>query len=325
MIRTLIVDDSETYRATLRSVLTPEAGFEIVGEAGDGAEALSRAVRARPTLVVMDVVMPGMDGLTATRRLMSEAPCAVVVISSGPQEDHQGLVFEALRAGAVEVLAKPSGLNDPAVRARFCGTLRSMASIKVVRRRTPAEAAPKLVVIGASTGGPPALEVLVRGLPPDFPLPIVVAQHLANGFAVGLQRWLQQTTRLPVQVVDRRLALKRGVYLADDGHHIEIDGSAVTPVRGEAGGLTPSVDRLFASARSYRGGVIALLLTGMGTDGAQGLLDLRGVGAATIAQDEASSLVFGMPRAAIERNAAAEVLPLQGLARRVIELAGASS
>ncbi len=329
MIRTVLVDDSVSFRSALAAVLGEDRDFELVGTAHNGLEAVRLVREKRPDLVIMDVVMPGMDGLKATARIMSEAPCAVVIVSTLMEVEAQKLIFEALRVGAVEVLGKPHDVRVKATRDRLLATLKAMASVKVVRRRPanrppaadPLPRAVRRVAIGSSTGGPPALVEVLRHLSPDSP-PVVVAQHLAAGFAQGLRQWLSDVTALDVQLVSRPSRLAPGkVYLAADDTHLEVLGEDVVPVPGRLDSPVPSVDRLFRSLAQDAAGVVGILLTGMGEDGARGLLELKRRGAHTIVQDEATSLVYGMPRAAKLMGAAEEELPLPFIGGRLLNLA----
>lgn len=301
-------------------------GFEVVGQAKDGAEAVAMAERLRPDLVLMDVMMAGMDGLAATAEIMRRAPCPVVVVSS-LVDSQQKLAFDALKAGAVDVMAKPRDLGTAATRTRYLEALTAMAQVKVIRRRADGGPGrgeqPRLVAIGASTGGPPALCSVLSHLGADFPAPILVAQHLATGFTTGLARWLGEVLALQVVVVHKDTRTERGfVYFAADGHHLESAGGVVRAVPASLDSrVVPSVNRLFTSCLGHDRGVVAVLLTGMGEDGAQGLLALRERGHHTIVQDEATSLVYGMPRVARELGAAEEELPLQMIGPRLSQLA----
>lgn len=330
MIHTLLADDSASFRAAVGAVLAEAGGFRIVGGAADGDEAVRMACTLRPNLIVMDVLMPGLDGIDATARIMEEAPCAVVVMSALMDADSQQVVFRALQAGAVEALGKPKDLTLPRSRAQLVEALRAMAAVKVVRRRGSARPAPvpvrsspvKWVALGASTGGPPALCEVLRHLPRDFPAPILIAQHLAVGFVGGLARWLQEATGLRVTLVQDSASPASGVvYLPTDGHHLEVREGRIWAVPGVGEAAVPSVDRLFDSLVPEAEGVLAVLLTGMGSDGARALCRVRAAGGYTMTQDEASSLVYGMPRVARELGGACEELGLASLGPRLRELA----
>lgn len=326
MIRTVLVDDSVSFRALVTALLEEAGGFSIVGVAGDGQRALELVQKLRPDLVVMDVVMAGMDGLSATAEIMERSPCPVVVVSSLLDSRAQQVAFDALQAGAVDVLAKPRDATAPDVRRRFVEALRAMAQVKVVRRRGhagPAGPPTRLIAIGASTGGPPALAELLKTLPGGFSVPVVIAQHLASGFTEGLARWLREASKLKVDVVQESAPLLPGhVYLPKDGAHIEVVPGAVRAVPAGADETpVPKVDRLFRSCLGIGPGVVGVLLTGMGADGAHGLLELKNAGHLTLGQDEATSLVYGMPRVARELGAVCEELSLEALGPRLGQLA----
>jgi two-component system chemotaxis response regulator CheB len=330
VIRTLLVDDSPAFLAVLREVLAEDAEFEIVGEARDGVRALSLAISLRPALVLMDVQMPGADGIATTAHIMRDAPCPVVVMSGTVGADRQRTVFEALGAGAVEALPKPRDLASAPARARLRQQLKAMSQVKVVRRRLTG-AFPvlgvepvRVVAVGSSTGGPPALCSLLAQLPRDFAPSVLLAQHLAAGFGEGLCQWLQSTCALPVVRLRGARPREPGtVYLAADGHHLLAEGGEVRAVPAAPGDLSvPGVDRLFASLEPMARAVVAAVLTGMGSDGAVGLERLRQAGAYTLVQDEATSLIYGMPRAARDRGGAIDELPLPALARRIVEVSG---
>lgn len=334
MIRVLLVDDSATFRAALTSVLATHPDFEVLGAAYDGCDALDMVIRLRPDLVLMDVVMPRLDGISATVQIMRVAPCPVVVLSSQLKADEQKIVFDALNAGAVEVLPKPVSLAQKDVQDRFVRALKAMAGVKVVRRKAAgtADMLPagpremRFVAMGASTGGPPALSAVLKALTPGFPVPIVIAQHLAQGFAAGFGRWLAEVTGFAVQRVEEPVAPLPGhLYLAADGHHVILEGEKLRPLPAGSPSLlaVPSVDVLFESLLPWAPSVLAVVLTGMGADGSQGLIKLRSHGAYTLVQDEATSLVYGMPRAAKELGAASEELPLGRIGPRILQLQGA--
>ncbi|MCC8987507.1 MAG: chemotaxis-specific protein-glutamate methyltransferase CheB [Candidatus Contendobacter sp.] len=340
MIRALIVDDSPTLRWLLRNILESDPELQVVGEARTGEEAVAFCARSRPDVVTMDIQMPGIGGHEAIRRIMGESPCPIVVVT-GLEEGLLDISFKALELGALTVVSKPVGLpvDNPAAR-HLLTQVKLMASVKVVRRArwsplvesTPGPAIPpprqslrpRLLAMGASTGGPPVLQTILTGLGADFPLPIVIVQHISQGFVGGLAGWLDATTPLCCKVARPYETLQAGtVYLAPDDHHLHVKPAGVIWL-DEAPPLCshrPAATYLFESvARSYGAAAIGMLLTGMGADGARGLKAMREAGAYTIAQDEASSTVFGMPQAAIQLDAALEVLALTQIAPRLLNL-----
>ncbi len=351
-IRVLLADDSPTIRHHLASLINETPGIEVIGEAKNGEMALALVKELRPDVVSMDIRMPGMDGLAATRRIMTECPTPVVVVSSMVESDLE-LSFQALESGALAVVPKPPDRHDPSFREKqrqLVKTLVAMAGVRVIARRqrfepgTPSDGyiqsngrelrrgrPLELVVIGASAGGPSALTTLLGTLPASFPLPVVVVQHMPHEFLPGLVRWLDKSTRLAVEMAADGDVLKPGVvHLSPGMMHtlVERQGEVLVARLLREQGTSyyqPSVNALFYSAASVCGpATAAIILTGMGDDGADGLLAIRQAGGRTFAQNQASSTVFGMPAAAIERGAAEYVLPLAGIATTLMQLMQAS-
>ena len=340
MIRVLVAEDSAVTREFLVALLRGAPGFEVVGAARDGAEALEEAERLRPDVVVMDVHMPRMDGLEATRRIMASVPTPIVLVSATTR-DEAALGFDALKAGAVAVSGKPVGPEHPdheASAADFVKTVRLMSEVKVVRRWPPREprvaaggpAAPdrrvRVVAFGASTGGPAALAQILGDLPPDLEAPLLIVQHITPGFASGLAEWLAKETRLRVKLAEPGETVRPGAaYLAPDGVQMGIRPDGRIHLAAGPGGddLCPSASYLFESvAEAYGRWAMGVLLTGMGGDGAAGLRRLRQAGGVTVAQDEATSVVFGMPAEAVRLEAAEYVMPPDGIARFIRTLGG---
>jgi two-component system chemotaxis response regulator CheB len=359
MIRCLVADDSRAFRAILRTILARAAGVEVVGEAADGAEAVSKVLSLKPDVVTMDVRMPGKDGLVAIDEIMRIAPTPIVVVSAEAGPERQEIAFRALDLGAIEVLAKPR--SDGAGRFEREAdairlAVRSVAGLKLVTRHrrpfraaataalpAPAPAAPaaarppsawpapragaaRVLGIAASTGGPAGLARILKALPRDFALPVVVVQHIAQGFEAGLVHWLSAESSLRIKLAEDGEPVRPGVVLfAPEGRHLVLSGGTVRfkdapPV----GGFRPSGTVLLASlARELGAAAAGLVLSGMGEDGAEGLSEIRARGGWTAAQGPASSVVYGMPRAAIERGAAAQTLELDEVAPALVKLAAA--
>jgi two-component system chemotaxis response regulator CheB len=347
MIRILIAEDSPVVAKILGSLFEAEADLEVVGIAADGKEAVRMAATLKPDLITMDVIMPKLDGVAAIERIMEETPTPIVVISSHVNDKEMQVTFRSLAAGALSVLEKPEDVFSPAFETRrraFLETIRAMAEVKVVRRRIRAQPAPaveidadslpkqgdfRLVALGASTGGPQALHHILRGLPGDYPLPIVVAQHIARGFTKGLVDWLDAFSALHVKLAEDGEALRAGtVYLAPDGRNIGV-ARAHGEFRARVGPeqpervLTPSVDQLFHSVADTVGAkAVCGLLTGMGSDGADGLAAVRRGHGYTFAESRESCVVFGMPAAAIERAAVRDVLHVGEVSAHLLSLVG---
>lgn len=340
-IRVVIVDDSLVAREMLAQILATDPGIEVVGQALDGQQGVDMVARLRPDLVTMDIHMPNMDGLEATERIMAFTPTPILVVSSSVHGAGMGRAFDALSAGALEVIKKPEPKDWADLERIGLEVIRKvkiLSRVKVIthirgRHGAPARAAAAarlkdvdghaIVAIGSSTGGPSALMSVLRPLPGSFPIPIVIAQHIAEGFIPGLVSWLDDGCAISVQAAVDGGRISPGVaYVAPTGLNLKVDATFTrfaTPEKGQL--YVPSADTLFSSAaRTHGASAIGVLLTGMGADGAKGLKEMRDAGAVTIAQDEATSTVFGMPRAAIELGAAGTVLPVEDIAGEILRL-----
>ena len=346
-IKVLVVEDSTVVRMLLVHLLETDPGIEVVGQVADGQAAVDFVQASPPDAVLMDIHMPRMNGFEATRRIMETHPVPIVVCSATADTSDVVVAFQALEAGAIACIEKPLGSAwgaDQAKAAHLVETVRLMSEVKVFRRTAlaggnakapavrlpPRVAAPiKAVGIGASTGGPTVLQAILAGLPAGFAAPILVVQHLTPGFLPGLVEWLTQTTRLVVEIAsDGAYPIAGHVYLAPDEFHMGVsDGGAIVLSRAEyENHLRPSVSFLFRSlAKVYGPRVVGVLLTGMGRDGADELRAMKSRGATTIAQDEASSVVHGMPGVAIALGAASLVLPSGQIADTLAALVGPHS
>jgi two-component system chemotaxis response regulator CheB len=339
VIRVLVVDDSATIRKLLTAMLEADPQIRVIGTAADGEAAVQQALLLKPDLITMDIQMPLLDGLEATRRILAERPTPIIVVSAMGDDSGNHPTFDAMQAGALDVIKKPSGLGSAdfqLIAQQLVTSVKLLAEVKVVRRRVGRVTAPitaplpvvrhkpAVLAMGASTGGPAALNAVLRGLPDAFPLPVLVVQHIAAGFLPGLLAWLQRECRLPLQMAQAGQALTPGVVsFAPDDHHL------VVAARGRLGlnqdpplsHVRPSATALLQSvARVYGAEAIGVVLTGMGDDGALGLQALHARGGVTIAQDEASSVVYGMPKVAVELGAVDYVRPLDRIAATIMTL-----
>jgi two-component system chemotaxis response regulator CheB len=336
MIRIMVAEDSAVARAVLIDLIREGGGFEIAGAADDGDTAVAMAESLRPDIILMDVYMPRLNGMEATRRIMETNPVPIVMTSANFEANEAELTFAALEAGALAIVRKPTGPVQPAFERtadQMLRTLRTMAGVRVVRRwpkRATAATVPavverrdavEIVAIGVSTGGPKVLADILGGLPGDLSAPVLVVQHMAVGFIDGLVRWLEKKTSLKVRcAVDGEKARAGTIYIAPDGAQFGVNsGRRVALTDGPAeNGFCPSASHLFRSvAEVYGRSALGILLTGMGTDGAAGLLALRRAGGMTVVQDDASCVVFGMPGEAIKLGAAEQILPPDKIAELI--------
>ena len=339
-IRVLVVEDSLTVRRHICDALSADPELEVVGEAEDGKHAIELCLRLRPDVITMDMVLPIMDGLATTEYLMAHCPTPILIVSSSTNRGELLRTYEALGAGAVDVLDKPSGEErDGDWEETLRTSVRMVSRIRVIthlrgriraRREAaalkPTAAAPSLaadaekhpieaLAIGASTGGPSAVVEVLGSLSPQTNVPILLVLHIGERFGSALVEWLDaQTSRRVTHAVDGEPVARAAgrVLMAPAGVHLEVRGGRVhltdAPARYSC---RPSVDVLFESAaREYGSSMAACLLTGMGRDGAAGLLEVRKRGGLTIAQDEATSVIYGMPREAALLHAAEHILPL---------------
>ncbi len=347
MIRVLIADDSASFREVLKGLIAKDARLSVVGEAASGAEALERVRALKPDVLTLDVSMPGLDGFDVLREVMTTAPLPILVISAAAQDGKDTVSFQALTLGALDVLGKPN-LGDARALAkageRICQAIRVVAGVRPVTRTASGTAIPVVsaagtgtsagpavrigerppaacVGIAASTGGPQALQTILRALPPSFPAPILVAQHIAEGFTAGLTKWLAQETQLKVKVAEPDEQLSAGtVYFARDGHHLLTSrGRVRLDAAPEVRGVRPSANVLLAAvARDFGRAALGVVLTGMGDDGALGLQLVKQQGGYTLVQDEHTAVVAGMPVAA--RGAAEAALPVDRIADELVRL-----
>lgn len=328
-----IVNDMPLAVETLRRALAFAPQHEIVWVAGDGAEAVHRCATQTPDLLLMDLLMPVMDGVEATRRIMAQTPCAILLVTVD-SEQNMRRVFEAMGHGALDVVNTPA-LGTGSAAEAAAPLLRKIQNIGWLmghREKPASPAAPpgsatsaqRLVAIGASAGGPAALAELLRGIPAGFPAAIVLVQHVDQVFAAGMADWLARESGLPVRLAcDGEPPQVGAALLAGTNQHIRLlkNGHlAYTTEPSDYSIYRPSIDLFFESvAKHWTGEAVGVLLTGMGRDGARGLKQMRERGFLTIAQDQQSSAVYGMPKAAAGLGAAVEIHPLREIAPRLLE------
>ncbi len=345
MINVLIVEYSLVIQEHLKYILESDPDIRVVCAAGDGREAVEMAFMTKPDVVIMDINMPKMNGFEATRWIMETRPMPIILVSASHDPGELATTFQALEAGALKVLEKPLGLGSPGfeVSAReLIQTVKLMSEVKVVNRnhrpgrKVAAPAVPskpeppaghtevKLVAIGASTGGPVVLQTILSGFKKDFPVPVLIAQHMTPGFLQGLAEWLKQTAGFPVHVAahDERICAGNA-YLAPCGFHMRVksSGRVVLSDNEPVSRVCPSISNLFLSVSDVFGpNAAGVLLTGMGRDGTEGLQVLKEKGAVTIAQDAETSLIFGMPGHAVDMGAAQYVLPPEQIVQVLLKL-----
>jgi two-component system chemotaxis response regulator CheB len=348
MIKVLIVEDSLPVRMLLKQILESDPEIRVVRllDSGEAALRFLEKNKGDVDVVTMDIIMPGMDGFTTTRYIMESTPLPIVVVSAAYKPDEAENSFKAMEAGAVAIIEKPVALTHPdypRIAKEMIETVKIMSEVKVVtrwarsrERRTVLTAVSstsrfigavkkmELLVIGSSTGGPPVLQTILSALGRDFPLPVLIAQHISPGFVQGLARWLESETGLIAHIPNPgEVCLPGHVYLAPDDYHMGIGSGCriVLDASPPENGQRPSVSYLFRSAaHHYPGTGIGVLLTGMGNDGAEELKMIKESGSITIAQDEESCVVFGMPGEAVKINAAHFVLPPVQIAEKILEI-----
>ncbi len=338
MIKVLIVEDSRTAQEFLAHVLKSDPAIQVVGLVNDGIDALQAVKETQPDVVTMDIHMPKMGGFEATRQIMENAPVPIVIVSASTGARDTASTFQAIEAGALAVVLRPPGIGHPdhkyAAR-ELVRTVKMMSEIKVVRRFTrlakkddllktqlPPNVPParefQLVAMGTSTGGPPVLHKILSHLPADLPVPVLIVQHIAPGFTAGFVDWLSGASGFPVHIaVHRQKPLPGHGYVAPENYHLGISAGPRIELSDQVpeNNLRPSVDFLFRTVAQVLGAnAVGVLLTGMGKDGARELLEMKKKGALTIVQDEASSVVFGMPGEAVKLGAATYILPPEAIA-----------
>ena len=337
-VTVLVVDDSALTREMITAILSSDEEIRIAGEAKNGIEAVAKVLELKPSVVTMDLQMPEMGGIEAIERIMAVAAVPILVISA---VSDAATAYEAVSRGALDVLAKCE--VDPDAPDVLISKVKLLAGVRVIphilgkrtgrlqmetmgRRPVSTTKPYRIVAVAASTGGPKALCTLMGALPANFPLPVVVAQHISDGFAPGLALWLDRISRLRVKTAEEGEPLNAGtVYISPSERHLKIRPDlSVELVARKAGDVyRPSCDVLLRSvAEAYGAGSIGVILTGMGSDGVEGIRSIKDRGGIAIAQDEKTSAVFGMPGVAVALGCIDHVLPLDRIAAELAELAG---
>jgi two-component system chemotaxis response regulator CheB len=333
-INVLVVDDSAVVRQLLTHILESDPQINVLGVVTDGQAAIDFVAENHPDVVLMDIHMPRLDGFEATRRIMETQPVPIIICSATADPREVATTFRLMEAGAVACVEKPAGPDHPefkALIANLLQTIKLMSEVKVVRRwprlratspqadeAKPASPGIRVIGIGASTGGPPVLQAILAGLPKDFAVPILIVQHIAQGFLPGLVEWLNQTTGWQIHIGAHGVVPRPGhAYLAPDGYHMGFSAAGRIFLSREEpeNGLRPAASFLFRTLAEACGrNAVGVLLTGMGKDGAAELKLMKDAGADTVAQDRESSVVHGMPGEAIRLGGATHVLPADKVA-----------
>lgn len=343
-IKVLIVDDSATTAVNLQFIIEQDPDMQVCAIASSGEQAIVKVERQKPDVVVMDVHMPGMDGYETTQAILYETAVPIVICSATWEPGEVAKTFHAVEVGAVTAIPKPPGMGHKEFEKHslaFRNTVKAMTEVKVVRRRrfSKMHIAPpgihggisarhdqiELIAIGASTGGPLVLKEIFEQIPEDFPLPIVVIQHIAYGFMDGLVMWLQNSCKLTIKIAHDKEVLKPGcIYFPPDGCHMGIKPELSVTLDSDAPkehSLKPAISYTFRSlARYYGARAVGIILTGMGSDGAVEMKWMSDAGAITIAQDEKSCAVFGMPAAAIELGGVTGIMHPAEISDFIIQL-----
>ncbi len=359
-IRVLVVDDSSVQRRMLVSLLELDGGFEVIGTASNGAEAVPMALRLQPDVITMDLRMPIMDGLAASEAIIEQAPIPILMVTSSVSKDDQRLVAKAIAAGVLAIIAKPNIHTDT---HEFLRMVRGISKVKVIRRKPQQKPAPnalsrtiiaepvalpferrsssvtaarlspailppsiskvEIIGIASSTGGPQALEPILTRMPADFPVPIIVVQHIVPGFAASLVEWLRPLCALNIDLAEIGQPVRPGIWIAGSGSHLVVrEGLFHSSMEMPVSGQRPSGTVLFRSlVREYRSNAVGVILSGMGDDGAAGLEMMHKAGAAILAQDEATSVIHSMPSSAIRKGIVHHVMPPSEIANTLIDFA----
>ena len=326
IIRVLIVDDSTLVRQALSALLSADPEIEVIGEARNGKEGYEKALALRPDVITMDITMPVMGGLEATERIMEEVPTPILIVSSREVP----VIVKALSFGAMDFVASTGDLDE--IKEELIEKVKIAARVKALRRMhfhpvakhsgATRGSASRVVALGISTGGPQALQVLLSKIPADLPACVLVVQHISTGFIQGLAEWLSVSSALTIHVAKAGDVLKNGtVCFAPDDVHMTVNEEEKIVLKEDVSrkGLhVPSIDVMMSSvAEVYKDRAVGVIMTGMGRDGVEGMAAIRAAGGHTIAQDEKTSVIYGMNKIAVDRGVIACVLPLEHIADEI--------
>ncbi len=339
------MDDSRVIREVLKDILSGSE-IEVVGEARNGEEAIELTGKLKPDIITMDVMMPVMDGLTSVEHIMAEQPTPILIFASSVNRKDVNIAFEAIQKGALDVVEKPESLSPDdfnQLRDVLVQKIRLLSNIKVIRhikgrrRNKVAELSylpkkadavkpgAKVLAVGASTGGPKAVMSIFNTLPAEFPVGALLVQHIGSNFTSGFVDWLNRDTALLVKTAEEGEKVEPGKVLVAPGDvHMEVENERIRFSNGPlVNNCRPSVDVMFKSvAREYGNQAMAVLLTGMGRDGAEGMMAIKQRNGATLVQDEKSSVIFGMPKSAVELGAADKIVTLKEIPDEIVKLVG---
>ncbi len=333
-IKVLIIDDSLFIRSLVSDFLNKDPQIKVVDTASSGQEAMEKIPHLKPDCIILDLAMPGWDGLTTLKHIMRDFPTPVVILSAYSKEEAD-ITLECLELGAVSFVLKPSGelsLDIEKIKERLIQEVKAAAKVNLKRFKALIAKGPphpprkllvedKIIVVGASTGGPQTLEVVLSSLPSDFSLPVLVVQHMPNGFfSESLSRHLNKNCSLKARVAcDNETISSPAVYLAPGGSHLKVESRTISLTEVSPDTLSPSIDMAMQSiAKAYKGNSIGIILSGIGNDGLEGMRSIKEAGGRTIVQDE-SALIFGMPKAVIDAGLADKVLPAEKIGRAILE------
>lgn len=334
-----MIDDSSVSRDLLTYILETDPRLKVIGYAENGEEALNGLKYQTADVITMDINMPIIDGFETTRRIMQTKPIPIVIVSSSYNRDESEKSFLAIEAGALAIIQKPQGIYDHSLILELLEIIHTISGSKLITRRKGLSNSTSLlpksreqnlhaypisaIAIGASLGGPIAVQKILSSLPSNIPVPILLVQHISKGFTQGFADWLQKSSNLRIKIAEHREFAQPGcVYIAPDENYMTIlEGNIIALESIPKDDPKPGIGKLFLSmAKAYGPRAIGVILTGMGKDGAAELLDMRQRGALTIAQDESSCVLFGMPKEAIQLGAAKLVLPLDEIAETLMKV-----